>query len=147
MNIEKVTYQKTYSIGPYLTDRVGFEASIPNDMPTNFALSTLEQMADAWHKEAHPHLYQEKDKLKQDEWTREYPPIEHWKIPKDGPLPIISKDKEKIEIAIDNAESVEELKIIKKAYELMPASCLSQYNKRMTELTSGKPKNFTDGLE
>lgn len=61
MKITKVSYQKTYSIGPYLTDRVGFEAEpegIPGDSPMEM-LSWLEEMADEWHKKAHPHLYQE----------------------------------------------------------------------------------------
>lgn len=71
--------------------------------------------------------------------------VEHHDI-RNQPLPIISRDKERIEIAIDNAETIEELKIIKKAYELMPASCLTQYNKKMADLTSGRPQNFTDGL-
>ena len=62
------------------------------------------------------------------------------------PLPIISKDKERIEIEIDNAETVEALQIIKKAYPLMPASCRTQYNKRLAELSSGRPHNFTEGL-
>lgn len=58
MKIEKVSYQKTYSIGPYLTDRVGFEASI--DMDDEYkALSILEGIADSWHKLAHPHLYKD----------------------------------------------------------------------------------------
>jgi len=61
MKIEKVTYQKTYSIGPYLTERIGFEASsegIPGDHPHEM-LSMLRESADAWHRKNNPHLYQE----------------------------------------------------------------------------------------
>jgi hypothetical protein len=70
MKIVKVTYQKTYSIGPYLTERIGFEAEPepyighqydgPNGMEKHDeVLTTLEKMADEWHKKAHPPLYQQ----------------------------------------------------------------------------------------
>jgi hypothetical protein len=61
MKITTVTYQKTYSIGPYLTERIGFEAQPegnPGDAPMDM-LTMLEELADEWHKKAHPHLQQE----------------------------------------------------------------------------------------
>jgi hypothetical protein len=61
-------------------------------------------------------------------------------------LPTISRDKERIEIEIDNSEDIESLKFIKQKYPLMPASLIDHYNKRMTDLTTGRPQNFTDGL-
>jgi hypothetical protein len=137
MTIEKVTYQKTYSIGPYLTDRVGFEATPngkPSDDPSEM-LTMLEEIADAWHKKAHPHLYQES---KTDSLPLEARGMNY--------VPIISKDKEKIEIAIDNAETIEDLNKVKEFYEFLPASLISHYNKRIQELSSGRPGNFTDGL-
>lgn len=111
-------------------------------------LKELDQIAAELRREANPESYPAKydgrDRF-HEMTSGQLPPTEVTYA--NGSLPIISKDKEKIEIAIDNAESVEELKIIKKAYELMPASCLTQYNKRMAELSSGKPTNFTEGLE
>lgn len=71
------------------------------------------------------------------EVTTYYPP---------GNLPTISRDKERLEIAIDNAETVEGMKMIKEAFPLMPASLIDYYNKKMTELTTGRPDNFTEGL-
>lgn len=69
MKVDKVSYQKTYSIGPYLTDRVGFEATPSNDWVSvgeqlvwetpEMILSNLEKMADEWHKKEHPHLYKD----------------------------------------------------------------------------------------
>lgn len=55
MKIEKVSYQKAYIIGPYLQEKVGFEASIDGDSPEE-VLSKLRKMADDWHKENNPHL-------------------------------------------------------------------------------------------
>lgn len=59
---------------------------------------------------------------------------------------IISKDHEKIEIAIDNAETADDLKKIKAHYEFFPASLINHYNKKMQELTTGRPNDFTEGL-
>jgi len=146
MKIEKVTYQKTYSIAPYLTDRVGFEATPegkPDEDPKEM-LSFLEGMADAWHKKAHPHLYPDLSGIKQDGNETFISKPDLGNVPYS--LPIISKDKEKIEIAIDNADTVDELKDVKTVYPLIPASLINHYNKRMQELTAGRPQNFTDGL-
>lgn len=120
------------------------EATLKPGETMEEALDELDERLNAWHRKRYPHLYQEEKG-----WTpwADFPPHMKTEVTfSNGALPIISRDKEKIEIAIDNAESVEELKIIKKAYELMPASCLIQYNKKMAELTTGRPQNFTDGL-
>lgn len=54
MKVDKVTYTKSYSIGPFLQEKVGFEASIdPEDIPEN-VLNYLKVMADDWHKENNP---------------------------------------------------------------------------------------------
>lgn len=150
--LKDVSYNKGYVIGPYLQERPGANADViieegeDQEECALKALHYLKSITDKFHKEANPHLYPNLAGINQDgnetirlhqEVTTAFP----------GGIPIISKDKEKIEIAIDNAESVEELKIIKKAYELMPACCLTQYNKKLAELNSGSPKNFTDGLE
>ncbi len=63
MKIEKVTYQKTYSIGPYLTDRIGFEATLEERDTIEEGLNYLRTEADAWHRQAHPHIYQEENIL------------------------------------------------------------------------------------
>jgi hypothetical protein len=55
MKIEKVSYQKAYVIGPYLQEKVGFEASIDGDSPEE-VLSKLRKMADEWHRANNPLL-------------------------------------------------------------------------------------------
>lgn len=64
MKIEKVSYQKAYIIGPYLQEKVGFEASYnPNEETAEDVLSKLRKMADEWHKENNPHLEFENSSL------------------------------------------------------------------------------------
>ena len=146
MKIEKVTYQKTYSIGPYLTDRVGFEASTGNDWvkidgvnvweTPEIALSNLEKIADEWHRKAHPHIYQDNSQLGTDNFK--YTPTENI-IP--GQLPIISKDHEKMEIAIDNCATIEDLKAWKEANPVFPHKILVHYNERFKSLSLNKEED------
>lgn len=149
MKIEKVSLSRTIPTGPYMNDKIGMEATLEPGENESDALHALSGRIEKWHKENAPHLYQDSTSLPFVHTNHAHKDIFLSEVTTyhSVTLPIISKDKEKIEIAIDNAESVEELKIIKKAYELMPASCLTQYNKRMAELSSGKPTNFTEGLE
>jgi hypothetical protein len=55
MKIEKVNYTKSYVIGPFLQEKIGFEASIDGDSPEK-VLSSLREMADEWHKANNPGL-------------------------------------------------------------------------------------------
>lgn len=134
MKIEKVTYQKTYSIGPYLTDRVGFEASLDGHESCKEALSQLEAAADEWHKKEHPHLHQQNASWNPDD---EFPEYMKTKI-EFGPSPIIDKSIERLEIAIDNAASLEELDKLKADNPLFPARLLESFNKKRKELTNGQ---------
>lgn len=55
--------------------------------------------------------------------------------------------KEEIEDRILAAESVDELISIQVKYVVFPVPLNALFKKRMQELTSGRPQNFTDGLE
>lgn len=153
--LKDVGYNKGYVIGPYLQERPGANADViieegeDQEACALKALHYLKSITDKFHKEANPHLYQEASgnyiqppKYEQSQ-TSSIPPVQTpaWSIP------VISKDFERIEIEIDNAETPEELKAIKSKYELMPASCLTQYSKKLAELQSGRPQNFSDGLD
>jgi hypothetical protein len=143
MKITKVSYQKTYSIGPYLTDRVGFEAEITqNPIPAEgvieietegLVLSRLEKIADDWHKKQHPHLYQES---KPDDYGFTQPPIGPILYTKESIVPtpqvIDYKQKETLEISIDNATSLEQLAEIKEACG--KAGLISQYMAKLNQL-------------
>jgi hypothetical protein len=72
---------------------------------------------------------------------REFPPI--------GPgmpqhVPVISKAIERAEIAIDNAETIADLQLLKGEAEKYGLE--NQYVKRFNELNNGRPTEFTDGL-
>lgn len=136
MKITKVTYQKTYSIGPYLTDRVGFEADLSEDWARvegelkwetpEMVLSNLRKMADEWHKKENQHLYEERIvPTTKDSFFHE----------PTSPSPIINIQHEKIQIAIENAKTLDELKDIKTVHPLLPVPLMEVYNKRLKELS------------
>lgn len=146
MKITKVSYQKTYSIGPYLTDRVGFEADIDTsndkdlfpDTPES-ALSELRKLADEWHKANNPHLYQE---IKIQEQMHEVPfrmPIIY---PGNTP-PVIEYEKGESTPGtylsdIQSAATLEELKTFKTiAGSTGNEELYKAYNSRVKELVNG----------
>ena len=143
MKVRIVGFQKTIGMPNFSNDRpLVVEADLEEGETMEEAWSKMNKAATDWHRSEYPHLYQEEKS-----WTpgADFPPHMKTEITFD-PLPIISKDKEKIEIAIDNAETVEDLKALKAHYEFLPASLINHYTKRFQELTSGRPIDFTEGL-
>ncbi len=57
MKIERVSYQKTFSIGPYLTDKVGIESGVDAGETPELVLTTLKAIAEEWHKVSNISLY------------------------------------------------------------------------------------------
>lgn len=142
MKITKVSYQKTYSIGPYLTDRVGFEAEPSNDWvredgkleweTPEIILSRLENLADEWHKKEHPHLYQQEVK-----GFGDLPENQKTKVTF-GPPPTIEYEKEPAPnylTLIQEAPDLDALKSFKVIASSDPTKELyNAYNKRLKEL-------------
>lgn len=132
MKIERITYQKAFITGPFLQEKIGFEAEIDEHIQSvHDALMQLKSMAEGFHKEANPHLYQESKTVTSGYYAVDspYAPAATYSAP--GTIPIISKDAEKIEIAIDNATTLEELNKIKDANPVLPYPILLQLNTKM----------------
>lgn len=115
MKIEKVTYIKTFSSGPYLTDKVGFEASLDETDIAEEVLTDLKKWAEDWHKQAYPWLYTTPS-LVTPAGMGDNPYTNAGVSPSiAGPftLPTIDKSIERLEIEIDNAKTLEELRPLK----------------------------------
>lgn len=52
----KITYQRAYSIGPFLQEKIGFEIEIPDDGDAMDEIQTLKDLADHAHGQLNPHL-------------------------------------------------------------------------------------------
>ena len=57
MKIDRVRYDKKFSIGPYLTDSVGIEAQVDPGETPELVLTTLVAIVDEWHKSTNKSLY------------------------------------------------------------------------------------------
>jgi len=52
----KISYQRTYSIGPYLTEKIGLEDEVPDGIDPLQVFQQLKEMSDKAHEELNPHL-------------------------------------------------------------------------------------------
>lgn len=137
MAIEKLFYQKTVCVGQFLFDKIGGEATIDPGQTPDEVLSNLNKTVTDWHRKEYPHLYQEPPA-----WANTPVAAPRQKIEL---LPTISKDKERIEIAIDNAETIADLQYLRS--DSFENGLGAHYVQRFNELNNGSPTNFTDGLE
>ena len=107
IKITHASFSKGYYIGEYLQHKPGLECDITGDTTHEEALNELEKLLDAWHNS---HL-----------------------ISNSQPTPNteINLQFERLEIEIENAKSIEELKAIKQANPAMPVKLLSSYLARL----------------
>lgn len=137
MKITKVSFDKTIGMPNYSNDRPGVvEATLEDGDTLESAWTELNKRAIEWHLGAYPHLYQESKTAEGviAEFTRQSLGI-----------PVISKESERLEIHIDNAQTLDELSTIKDACG--KAGLVSEYMKKLNELMTGRPKDFTENLD
>jgi hypothetical protein len=57
MKIDRISYQKVFPVGSYLTERISFEASLDEGENPGDAIKQMRQMAEDLHREKFPHYY------------------------------------------------------------------------------------------
>jgi hypothetical protein len=138
--IEKVAYGMTIGDLKFGNVRPGVvEATLKPGHTLEDALDELDDRLNAWHRKKYPHLYQQESSP---EIVRSFTPQQTG--PSVMPQVIDYKQKETLEIAIDNATSLEELQAIKDANPVMTVPILKHCNRRMEELIN--EKSFTNVL-
>lgn len=60
MKIERVSYQKTFSIGPYLTEKIGIEIQLDDTDQPHDILTEAKRIVEGWHIEKNPGLNEQK---------------------------------------------------------------------------------------
>lgn len=144
MKITKATFDCTIAMPGYANVKPGSsEIILEPGEEIEDAWSELNRRAQAWHRKEYPHLYQESKTTGSIQLPADYVQVKEVGI-------INLKDvrlQEEIEDRILAAESSDELLSIKAKYIAFPVKTNELYNKRMTELNSGRPGNFTEGLE
>lgn len=110
---------KGYYYGEFLQHKPGLGCEITGDTTDDEALDMLEKLLDKWHTKKT--IGTPFEALKPETTTHS----------STGTIPIISKDTEKLEIAIDNATTFEQLNKIKDANPVLPYPILLQLNTKM----------------
>jgi hypothetical protein len=87
MKIERIHYQRVYPVGSYLTERIGFEASIEEGQDPRAAIEQMRQMAEDIHREKYPHYYEKK--------TLDTPHAEEPAIPADDVQPLAPEPEQR----------------------------------------------------
>ena len=62
MKVTTISYKQKFPTGSFLNCDIGFEASIGENENPEQALSTLQKLAESFHKSSFPHLYTESGK-------------------------------------------------------------------------------------
>jgi len=107
MKITKITYQKAFVVGPYLQEKIGVEIEVEPGEEDDVFREAIEKVS-KWHLEANPGLY-----------TNPFPTLKTDKIAYSVPVEPATidlaqlREKEQLEIAIDNATSLEDLAKLK----------------------------------
>lgn len=118
MQIEKVTYQKAFAIGPFLQEKIGVEIQLDGPETPEQALDLAKKIVEDWHRENNPHLDHSPSATETtyNQLTTKEVNLQH----------------EAIEIAIDNAQSIEELIAMKPSCST--PQLMKQYSLRVSDL-------------
>lgn len=61
MKVDRISYQKTFPLAPYVNEKIGVEIQLDGDSPEQ-ALYNAKKIVEEWHKQSNPHLvYNEPD--------------------------------------------------------------------------------------
>jgi len=108
------------------------EATLKQGETLEQALDELDERLTAWHKKRYAHLYGDNE-LKPSDFV--------------PATVVINKDEERLEMDIDNCESVGELHEFKDRIMTASPKLIAYYNQRVKELNGNlRPINFTEGL-
>lgn len=133
--IIKISHGLTIGDLKYGNARPGVvEATLKPGETMEQALDELDERLNAWHRKRYPHLYQEPVSIVS-QWQHQESNPSTTTTYSGGQPTIIDLSVERLEIAIDNCQSIEELDQLKQDNPLFPARLLESFNKKRKELT------------
>lgn len=121
--IIKISHGLTIGDLKYGNARPGVvEATLNPGETMEQALDELDERLNAWHRKRYPHLYQ-------DDYGISNPPTGPISYTKESIIPpVIDKSIERLEIAIENADTIEKLQKIKEENPVMTVGVNAQWN-------------------
>lgn len=133
MKILEVTFDCTIAMPGYNNVKPGvFRAILEEGDTLEGAWTELNRRAKEWHKKEYPHIYQEQfvANTNLQKLTENY-----YSPPKPS---IIDKSIERLEIQIDNANTLEELDKIPLSYDKLPDEIFKQIEEKKNQLANAE---------
>jgi hypothetical protein len=126
MKIDRIKYGKSFQVGLSVWERIDMEASVEHSESMNTCFDELRKEIDYTHRLLNPHLYP-----KGNEAIILSSPYETTNVY--SPPPVVNLEQEKIEIAIDNCTSKDELVLLQN--DAIKNNLVPQYLKKQKELS------------
>lgn len=147
MKILEVTFDCTIAMPGYSNVKPGIGRAIideANGETPEQAWTELNKRAQAWHRKEFPELY---PPAQSEPWTNQPITAERQKIEfrRVDSIPVISKEKERLEIVIDNATVLDELLTIRE--QCLDNHLSIEWIKKFNELNNRRPTSFAEGLD
>ena len=134
MKFVKATYQKALVIGPYLQEKVGFEIEFDGSVESEQdALDLAKKAAEEWHIKNNPQVHSNSQlnigNINTDPG---------WLPSVNQPIPVIDKSEERLEILIDNAATIDELRTYQSEAFKTSTRLTDQYIVKFNKLNNRK---------
>lgn len=145
IEINKVSYGVTIGNREFGNSRPAVvEATLKPGKTLEEALDELDDRLNAWHQKRYPHLYKNPIPL------AGINPSPHGiryltEEQLAQAIPVITKDRDRLEISIDNAMSLDELDLIKP--DCWKNGLSEYFINKFNELNNGRTGSFADGLD
>ena len=134
MKVQSVSYKKIFPLQQFVNETIGIECSVDEGEDPSDVLDKAKEKIESWHMASRvAEEAKKRNGLTAEEYEVLTTPV-HLKIkPYESPLKYdYNIQDEKLEIAIDNAKTVEELGALRPG---LPVSLHTVYMKKLTELT------------
>jgi hypothetical protein len=133
MKITKVNYTKSYTIGPFLQEKVGFEAEIDGTCESpESALNELKRIADQWHIANNPQVHVDTSEVS-------LPEIKVEKKPEEVRIGIFIEDI----LSCQDIPTIDSYRFLVKSDPALQAA----YDKRREEIKQAEIKGIMDATE
>lgn len=138
MKVTSVSFKKIFPIAQFINQTIGVEVSVDEGEDAGDALDFAKETVESWHMASQiADEAKKRNGLTAEEYrvltTPVHLEVKPWQPPFKDVSGEINRNDEKIEIAIDNANTIEELGALRAN---LPVSLNSMYMKKLNELTN-----------
>lgn len=146
MRIDRISFSKTFPTGPYMNEKIGVEIQVEEGDDIHQVMYCARLNVDEWFKKYNPHLFEKSDAPIESELPKvnggiaqANPRGNHFGLDKSAAIPVINREIERMQILIDNCETVADLEKIRVD---VPDKLIAYYTERWRNIKSGNEQSF-----